>query len=332
MITETPTASDDTGTLPAALLGESQAAHRLRADLAAASRASRVLLEAEPGLDAVDVGRQLHVMSSRRGPFVVIECAASEPESIERELFGTERADGELETVVPGAALARARGGTLFLADVSDLSAPAQARLGRVVRDGEARLAATGAAVLLDLCLIAHTSSDAVGETQEGRLRRELLRQFARTRVVVPPLRQRREDLPVMVRQLVTEACDHAGVARKEVAPAAMTLLAALPWAHNLAGMRETIARTVIHSSASTVLLEDALHGLRLNDSLGGQAPLHPLRIARREFERDYIAKALQHHRGRIADAARTLGIQRTNLYRKARQLGLSVTRPTRRS
>jgi two-component system nitrogen regulation response regulator NtrX len=317
---------------PLVLVGTSAAARRLADDLRTAAGATCVLLEGESGLDTVEIAREIHMQSGRAGTFLAVDCGAAEPGVIERELFGGEprRAIGDLETVGPRSGLASARGGTLYLCDVAELSAAAQARVARVLRDGEVRL--SGEACRLDICLVAATSTDLDSEVGEGRVRRDLARHVSRVRVVVPGLRQRAEDIPPMIDVLIAERCDEDGLPRKSLTQAATTLLAAMPWRGNLVELRHAVARLVSGAETDTIQLEDVLVHVRFDGALSPHAGAGTLRSARQQFERDYIALVLQHHRGRVSDAARALGIQRTNLYRKARQLGISVARPVQPS
>ena len=317
----------DTSATPLVLVGSSTSARRLADDILAAADASCVLLESETGLDTIEIAREIHSQSRRPGTFLAVDCAAAEPGVIERELFGEppRRALGDLEAVSPRSALATTRRGTLYLGDVAELSAAAQARLARVVRDGEVRIA--GEAARLDLCLIAATAGDLESEVGEGRVRRDLARHMSRTRIVVPGLRRRAEDIPRMIEVLIAEYCEAAGTPHKSLTQAATTLLAAMPWRGNLVELRHAVGRLVASAGGDQIQLEDVLAHVRFDGALSPRAGAGTLRSARQQFERDYIALVLQHHRGRVGDAARALGIQRTNLYRKARQLGISVAR-----
>jgi two-component system, NtrC family, nitrogen regulation response regulator NtrX len=319
----------DGATQPLSLVGDSAAVSALRASIDAVSDAPCVLLEAEAGLDLVELARNLHRHRSA-GAFVAIDCAALEPAAVERDLLGTMASRvGELEHIDPRSALARAAGGTLYLEDLPELSASVQGRLARVTRDGEVQVADT--AQRLDVRIVA-SATDVDADERQGRLRRDLLRHFARSRIVVPPLRRRPEDLPLLIARLVEASCIEAGVPAKTLTNAAMTLLAAMPWRGNLAELRNAIARLINTVDGSVVQIEDVLPHVRFDGALVPRSPSGALKSARQQFERDYIAMVLQQHRWRIGDAARALGMQRTNLYRKARQLGIAVTRPGYRS
>jgi DNA-binding NtrC family response regulator len=315
---------------PLVLVGRSDAVTRLRGEIQAAAGARCVLIEAEAGLEVGAIARDVHRRRSN-GPFVAVECAAAEPGRVERELFGETRRDPglDLEPILTTSAVARASGGTLYLADINELSAAAQSRLARIARDEQVSIA--GAPVHLDLALIASSLSEGDTEGADGRMRRELQRHFAATRVEVPPLRRRSEDVPLLVEHLV--AALHAG-ARGSPPPLthpAMTLLSAMPWRGNLVELRHAVGRLVSHAADGVIQLEDVLTHVRFDGSLAPPTPAGTLRAARQQFERDYIALVIRHHRGHVGAAARALGIQRTNLYRKARLLGMTVARGANR-
>jgi len=310
------------------LVGPSAAARRLAEDIRVAARASCVLLESERGLDGAEIARAIHAQAVRGGAFLAVDCSAAEPAVVEREIFGAlpRRAPGDRESIADGCALDRARGGTLYLGEVTELSAAAQARLARVARDAEVRVA--GSLRRAEVMLIAAATTDLTSAVGEGRLRRDLLRHFARARVLVPGLRRRAEDIPHMIEALTLRCCEERSLPRKTLTQAAITLLCALPWRGNLVELRHAVSRLVAASTGTEIQLEDVLVNVRFDGALAADAPAGTLRSARQQFERDYITLVLQHHRGRVGDAARALGMQRTNLYRKARQLGISVARP----
>jgi len=312
--------------MPLLLTGQSPAVTRLRADLAAAAEATRILLIAEPGLDAVDFAAALHDRGAAAGPFIRLECGAAAPPLVERELFGAGASvTAEFEAIHAKCAFAAAEAGTLYLGDIAELSAGAQARLARIARDGEALI--DGRPQRLDVRLVASVGPDMEADLEEGRLRRDLIRHLARPRIAIPPLRQRSDDLRTLVEQLVLFSCAEAGTAVKDVTNAAMTLLAAMPWRGNLQELRTAVERLVGDVTAPIIQLEDVLKHVRFDGGLLPSGPTVSLRAARDQFERDYVTLVLRHHQWRVSDAARTLGMQRTNLYRKARQLGIAVTR-----
>jgi two-component system nitrogen regulation response regulator NtrX len=308
--------------------GSSVLAKQLNADVRDAAAARTVLIEGDATLELVELARAIHLVSGRSGPYVVLDCGAAEPAIVERELFGDSprRSGGDVEAISAQSALARACGGTVYLGDLPELSAAAQARLARIARDGEVRIGAAGR--MLDLAVVAALSTDVDEEIGAGRLRRDLARHFTRARITVAPLRRRAEDIPAIIDALVAQLCARAGMEHKALTGAALTLLSALPWHGNLSELRRAISRLVSAAGSDPIDLADVLAHVRFDGALAPPAPAGTLRSARHQFERDYVALVLRHHHGRVGEAARTLGMQRTNLYRKARQLGISVARP----
>jgi len=287
------------------------------------------LITAEAGADVESVARELHLRGrSSTAPYVVVDCDAGEPTSVDRLLFGkpcTASIPADLESIARDCCIAAARGGTLFLRNVGDLRAAAQAQLARIARDGEVRI--DGAPVATALRLVASASPGIDAEVHAQRFRRDLFRRLSTTRIDLPPLRDRAADVPALASRLLDEACAAAGRPAASFSKAAIALMGALTWTGNLAELRTAIERVVAELGADVVQIEHLLPALPLNRAAAPFTPAGNLREARLRFERDYIAAVLQHHEWRMAEAARTLGIQRPNLYRKARQLGIPLTR-----
>ena len=288
-----------------------------------------VLLAAERGVDAESVARDLHGRDRPpTAPFISVDCTL-EGSQVDRLLFGvpTEHAPAVLESVAPACSLAAARGGTLFLQDVGELPSSVQARLARVLRDGEASI--DGEPVAIDCGLIASALPGIDGDRQAHRFRPDLYRRLSVTRVDLPPLRERSEDVATLATRII-ESLHHAQHrAPRAFTQAALALLSALAWPGNLAELRGVIERVLAETPADIIQVEDVLPALHIDRSPAPFVPAANLREARLRFERDYIAAVLQHHGWRMAEAAQTLGIQRPNLYRKARQLGMTLTRIT---
>lgn len=278
-----------------------------------------VLVVAERGLDAEAVARAMHAQSARStAPFVVLTCAGAAPE-VERALFGgPARRGDELETMTAASALARARSGVLFLDDVAELPVGTQRRVARVLRDGEARLTRPSGRQTLDVRVIG-AASTLVSAVDDGRLLDDLARRLPLI-VDVPPLRQRREDVGEIAGRILTERAPG-----RHFTPAALTVLAALPWRRNITELRALIDRLTTLAPAPTIRQEEVLAEVQLD-----RPPLRPesnLREARRQFERDHIAAVLRDYGWQMREAARALGMERANLYRKARQLGIPLRR-----
>jgi DNA-binding NtrC family response regulator len=257
-------------------------------------------------------------------PFVVIDCAAGG--GVEELVFGITRnsTDG-LESVASGSRLHRAFGGTLFLRSVHEMPGRAQARLARVLRDGEVWVhPASGAPTVQTVNVRAMASIDAAGEaTVDEHLAPELARRLAAHRVKLPPLRERREDIPGLVRVFLVDICESLRIQQKGMSKQGMAVLAALPWRGNFKELSGLLRSLVMKVPGPLIRLNDVLANIRLDGSAVTFHARGTLKEARERFEREYVTAVLELHRGRMAEAARALGIQRTNLYRKIRQLAV---------
>ncbi|OFV89794.1 MAG: hypothetical protein A3G76_03255 [Acidobacteria bacterium RIFCSPLOWO2_12_FULL_65_11] len=287
-----------------------------------------VLITAEAGVALDGVARELHARSRHAtGSFVLVECDARDPARLERLLFGTAVADGstDLEGVSSDSRLAAVQGGTLFLQDVTELSAAAQARLARIARDGEMRIDGQPAATLFRL--VAGAAPGIETEVHAHRFRADLYRRLSTVRIDLPSLRERAEDVPALATRLLEDSCVARGLPTRTLTHAALALLGALMWPGNLAELQRAIERALTAADDAMIHVEHLLPTLQLQRAPAPFLPAGNLREARLRFEREYIATVLQHHQWRVAEAAQALGIQRPNLYRKARQLGIPVAR-----
>ena len=297
-----------------------------------------MLICGERGTGREMIARAIHMHGTNRtAPFIKVDCSGPTPEDIELQLFGVlgKRPNGEtspehrsLERIGHNSLLAEAAGGILFLQNVADLPARVQARLVRVLRDREAFVDGTQEPIALDIRPIAAVDTTVTEALDEGRLRPDLHERLSLIRLELPALRQRREDIPVLATHFLKELCRANGKPPKTLTRPALTLLAALPWRGNAVELRGLLERLILLVPAGLIRLEDVLAHTQLEGSISPTGLDATLRQARAKFERDYIAAVLQHHRGRIADAAKVLGIQRTNLYRKMRRLNLMRTKP----
>ena len=303
------------------LVGASESVRALAAALSeAAGRRGPVLITAEVGCQPDEVARALHVLSRGALPFVAVDCASADPGDIERRLFGNAASmrANDLESVGSAAAIVEAGSGTLFIDNIDELPASTQRRLARVLRDAEVRIAGARTPSAAPFRLAGATAKDLEVEAREGRFRAELLRRFA-TRIGVPPLRQRLPDMPLLLQALAARA----GRPEVTVTAPALTILSAMPWAGNFDELASVFTR-ILAGCDGTVQQEDVLGLLPIQGSFVRPDLTASLREALRRFERDYIAAVLEHHQWRMSDAARTLGIERANLYRKTRQLGIT--------
>jgi DNA-binding NtrC family response regulator len=294
----------------------------------AAKQSLHVLLSGERGTGRETLARAVHAQSDHcGGPFVVIDCGKSSPQALEAELFATTSHGNverrSLERVRRTSRLFLSKGGTLFLKNVVDLPARLQTRLVRVLRDGEVVIMDEGTRIELDHRVI--TSSDASFDAavHDGRMSPDLYKRLSGMRIDVPALRQRREDIADLAVHLLNALCAREKLPAKQLSDAAKTMLAALPWRGNGEELRRLLEVLIMRTPTATISLEDVLANVRLDGQATWFAIGASLREARARFETEYIAAVVAHHHGRIPEAAKTLGIQRSNLYRKMRRLNV---------
>ena len=290
-----------------------------------------IMICGERGTGREMIARAIHAHSAHRAaPFVTVDCSNPEPEDVELQLFGMLVKRGgsaperrSLERTRRNSRLFEAAGGFLFLENVAEMSARAQARLVRVLRDREVFSEEARERVSLTVRVIASADQSITTALEEGRLRPDLYERLSLIRIDVPALRQRREDIPVLATHFLKELCQANRIPLKTLTRPALTLLSALPWRGNVPELKGLLERLILLVPQGLIRLEDVLAHTPLE---GSPSPIRldtTLRQARARFESEYIGAVLQHHRGRIADAARVLGVQRTNLYRKMRRLNL---------
>lgn len=320
--------------VPIVLTGDSAPVSRARAALDSSGMGPLLIL-AEDGLEPLTIARFVHERTRAGQPFLHVDCSDADLDRLHAAVLGRRpRASGrDLEALGSGSALVAARRGTVFLENIGDLPAAVQRGLARVLRDGEARVRGRDR-VRLAARVIASASPSLHADSRDGRFRPDLLRRFGALPAVVPPLRERADDVRAMVHRVASQIAAESGRPAPAFTQAALTVLAAMPWPGNLDELRTTLHRALT-TAAGTIRQEDLLHLLPIAPLQGITARVNPadsLREARRRFEREYIAAVLEHHDWRMSDAARTLGIERANLYRKTRQLGIVRSAPPGRS
>jgi DNA-binding NtrC family response regulator len=308
----------------------------------AATMRAGVIIRGEDGTGRQVTARAIHAQQDGDAArFVTVDCAAYDGDAgdeLGAELFGVAAAaaDGAatrgLERVSRNSRLHDALGGTLYLQNVAEAPARVQTRLARVLRDREAVLAEDGEAIGFDVRPMAGVDSQFDLALQDGRVREELYKRLSVIRIDMPPLRSRRDDIPALANYFVREICANLRVPPKMLARPALSLISALPWRGNAVELK-TMLEGVIHGSpaAPDIALEDVLAYVRLDGGSVVFSHAGTLKQARVRFEREYIAAVLEQHHGRMSEAARALGIQRTNLYRKMRSLRVTRDRKGRR-
>lgn len=312
------------------LYGHSPAMRDVMALIArAATMRAGVLIRGEEGSGRQVAARAIHSLQSGAGAFVAMNCGSHDTSDLDAELFGVAAKNPNRDNASPGlervsryGRLHEALGGTIYLQNVADAPTRVQLRLARVLRDREALLAETDQTINFDIRLMAGVAPDFESAVKDGRVRDDLFRRLSVIRIDMPPLRSRREDIPALANCFLRQICASLGVPPKNLSRPALSLIAALPWRGNAPELR-TLLESVVNGlqGGRGIGLEDVLAHVRLDGGATLLADGGTLKQARARFEKEYIATVLEQHQGRISEAARTLGIQRTNLYRKMRSL-----------
>ena len=290
------------------------------------------MLYGERGTGREMLARAIHGHGRRADAlFVSVDCSSATPQDIEDELFGCvsqRRGDGDeerrsIERVTTESKLYRASGGTLFLMNLPEMPKRVQAKLHRVLRDREVAISSERRRVELDIRPIA-----AVEPGLRSRRRRRAPAARPLRAAVAHPDRAAAAAAAARGRPVSGEPLPQGDLPRQRHAAedadaAGVTLLAALPWRGNAPELRALLERLVLLTPHGSIRLEDVLSQVRIDGSEVASAGGMSLRDARLRFERDYIAGVVRQHHGRMGEAAAALGIQRTNLYRKLRQLSV---------
>jgi len=324
------------------MVGRSAAITALFAQIAkVAPTRTRVLITGESGTGKELVARALHRASALADkPFVKVNCAAIPKELIESELFGHERGAFTGATARKRGLFEIADGGTIFLDEVGDMVSSAQAKVLRVLQSGEFSRVGGEQALKVDVRVIAATNRDLLAAVAAGEFREDLYFRLNVVPLRAPPLRERADDIPLLSAAFVELACRENGMKVKVISDEAVAMLAAYPWPGNVRELRNVIERLVILSEESIgvgdlpeeIVAEVARKRRESTDApatlprveLTAEARALPLREFRDHMEREYIRIKLDENGWNISRTATLLGIERTNLHKKMRALGLS--------
>jgi two-component system nitrogen regulation response regulator NtrX len=293
----------------------------------AAARHTLVVVAGSSDSEHDLLARVLHVRGHRGdGPFVRVDCAKLAAGTLERELFGTVRPDGAGDDRAPEpltrtSRLHQAAGGTLFLEHAAALPPLTQARLVRLLARRETMLEPEGQVVAVDVRVIIAADAAFDRACQDGRMLPDLHGTPGATRITIPTIDMTPADIPALAVQLLADLCEETRVPGKELTSLAQILLTAVVNRSTPLELRFLLEEIVKRVPRRVIRVEDVVTVLRIDMGVGAGAAATSLRDAREHFERRYIADVIERHQGRIPHAARTLGIQRANLYRKLRTL-----------
>lgn len=291
---------------------------------------SRVLITGPAGAGKEVVARMIHARSRRGdGPFVVLNCAAMHPDRLEQELFGTE---GDAANPRKLGTFERAHGGTLLLDEVADMPMETQGKIVRVLQDQMFERVGGVARVKVDVRVLATSTQDLQLAIEAGQFRQDLYYRLAVVPIKVPPLIERREDIPVLARHFMARATDTAGLPSRELGEDALAALQAYTWPGNVRQLRNIIDWLLIMTPAEhrgairADMLPPEIGAITpavLQWEKGGEIMGLPLREARELFEREYLLAQVTRFGGNISRTAGFVGMERSALHRKLKSLGV---------
>src|SRR3989454_1558997 len=319
------------------MIGESAS---LRQVMTAVSRAApthaTVLIQGESGVGKELVARTIHRNSLRsRERFVQVNCAAIPEELIESELFGHEKGSFTGATEKQVGKFEQADRGTIFLDEVGDMSAKTQAKVLRVLQEGEVERLGSARTIKVDVRVIAATNKNLEEEIEKGHFREDLYFRLAVIPIYVPPLRERQDDIPLLVRHYMDYFSRENNVRPKRVTQSALEALQRYRWKGNIRELRNTVERMIIMTGGDTIDLPDLPEVVRSPSTFGGGTSSKPASDAEaakagtlREFkenaERAFLVGKLRENGWNISKTAEVIGTPRSNLYKKLEQYQIS--------
>ena len=314
------------------LVGASPAVNQLRQQIErVAPTGSRVLISGAPGSGKEVVGRLLHARSRRsQGPFVPVNCATMRPDRLEIELFGSEASNnGEARKI---GTFERAQGGTLFLDEVADMPLETQGKIVRALQEQTFERVGGSRRVEVDVRVVASSNRDLSAEIAGGRFREDLFYRLNVVPIRVPPLRERREDIPLLARHFMARGAAAARLQPREFGEDALAALQAYTWPGNVRQLRNVVDWLLIMAPGDA---GESVHADMLPNEITAIAPTVvkwdkgseimtlPLRDAREVFERDYLLAQVTRFGGNISRTAAFVGMERSALHRKLKSLGV---------
>jgi two-component system, NtrC family, nitrogen regulation response regulator NtrX len=316
------------------LTGESSVIEALRAAVdKVAPTGSRVLISGPAGVGKEVAARMIHARSRRStGAFVALNCAVLNPSRFEEELFGVEAGADALTHPRRAGVLERAHGGTLVLDEVSDMPLETQGKIVRALQDQTFERIGGSQRVKVDVRVLATTNKDLQAEIAAGRFREDLYYRLAVVPLRVPALKERREDIPLLARHFLRRSAESGSMPSRELSTDALTALQAYDWPGNVRQLRNLIDWLLIMAPGAVT---DAIRADMLPPEIGSSAPALlnagptadvmtlPLREARDLFETQYLQAQLLRFGGNISRTAQYVGMERSALHRKLKQLGV---------
>ena len=317
---------------PTTLVGNSTAINQLRQTIdKVAPTNSRILIVGPSGAGKELAARTIHALSGRsQGPFVVINAAAMMPERMEEELFGVEASNGSHGRKV--GALEEAHGGTLFIDEIAEMPRETQNKILRVLVDQTFQRVGGSARVNVDVRIVSSTGRNLEADVAAGRFREDLYHRLSVVPIRVPPLAERREDVPVLVEYFIEQISHATGLPKRRVGEDAIAVLQSHDWPGNVRQLRNNVERLMILAGGDP---EAVISANMLPQDVGSMVPSMPngnggeqlmglpLRDAREVFERQYLLAQISRFGDNISRTAEFVGMERSALHRKLKALGI---------
>ena len=288
-----------------------------------------VLIAGENGTGKELVAREIHQTSLRADkPFVEVNCAAIPEELIESELFGHEKGSFTGALTKRRGKFDLANEGTIFLDEIADMSLKTQAKILRILQEQKFERVGGAEMIFVDVRVIAATNRDLRGEIQKGLFREDLYYRLNVIPIAVPPLRERKSDIPILVEHFIGEFCLENNKEMKKISPEAMGLLVSYSWPGNVRELKNVVERMVIMTRGPMIEAKDVPDPVREQPKAPPEfsfLEFNLLKDARREFEKRFIMKKLTENDENISKTAELIGIERSNLHRKIKSYAIDM-------
>jgi len=290
-----------------------------------------VLVRGESGTGKELVAQALHQRSPRRGrPFVAVNCAAISRELVESELFGHERGAFTGADARRIGRFEAANGGTIFLDEIGDMAPETQAKVLRVLEERSLERVGSTKPVAVDVRVVAATHRDLEAEVKRGRFREDLYYRLKVVQISVPPLRERREDVPALANRFLSQLAERLGREPRRVSAGALAALAGYAWPGNVRELRNVVEQAAVLAPNDTIAETDlrlpcppAASGAAASNGANAGGFAEAKRQVTEDFERAYLLRALRQHGGNISRTAEAIGMVRQSLQQKIRELDL---------
>jgi two-component system nitrogen regulation response regulator NtrX len=293
-----------------------------------AASESRVAIQGETGTGKELIARAIHEKSARHaGPFVTLNCAAVPAELIESELFGHEKGSFTGAAARHIGKFEQAGGGTLFLDEIGDMPLAMQSKLLRVLEEGEIERIGGDKPIAVDVRVVVATHRNLEDMVKQGTFRADLYHRIYVFPIVLPPLRERAEEIPGLAEYFAAQVASQNGWRTKHFSPESVQVLQRYGWPGNVRELRNVVERVLLLSSSGAITAEEVNLALPAgrNGDVASSTGSGPLSARLESFEREVLLAELRRHHHHMTNTARALGLERSHLYKKCQQLGIDL-------